>query len=96
MLTSLLNWKERWSVKTGQLDRRYKPEVVCKHAGTEYCFRRGWREERLVWLCWRRERLFFSSMKHLVGRAEGTPVVEHAREMLQSLEPSLEVHFDED
>jgi len=96
MLERLLKRKDHWSVKTGELDHQGKPEVICKHAGIEYCFRRAVRDDRLVWVVGRRWRMFFTAPLERVGRSEGAPVVEHARQTLQELEPSAEVHFDYD
>jgi hypothetical protein len=96
MLESLLKRKDRWLVKTGELDHQGKPKVICKHGGIEYCFRRAVRDDRLVWLLWRRYRMFFTAPLNIVGRSEGAAVVEHARQLLEELEPSVEVQFDYD
>jgi hypothetical protein len=85
-----------WVITKGDLDHRGLPEVVCRSGSVEYCFRRGRREGRLVWLCWRRRKLFFSSILETVRRSEGATIANHAIEMLHALEPTAEVHFDEE
>ena len=93
---AILHRRRDWVVTKGEADHRGQSEVTCRRGRDEYCFRRGQRGGRLVWLCWRRRKLFFTSVLESVGRSEGAEIAQRASGLLHSLEPTAEVYFDEE
>jgi hypothetical protein len=92
---AIFHREQDWVVTKGEADHRGQPEVTCRRGSAEYCFRRGRRAGRLVWMCWRRRKLFFASVLEPVGRSEGANIAQRAAELLHTLEPTAEIYFDE-
>lgn len=84
-----------WVLTRGEPDHGGRPQVLCRRGGLEYCFRQGRRQERHVWLCYRRRKLFFDYILEEAGRHEAEDAAKAAADLLHSIEPSLEVFLGE-
>ena len=68
--------------------------MVCRRAGREFYFCRGWRGERDVWVCWERCRLVVSKILQPPPREDAAVAARAAAAELARLEPTFPVYLD--
>ncbi|MFO1458738.1 MAG: hypothetical protein U1G08_04965 [Verrucomicrobiota bacterium] len=83
-----------WKVITDESDHRGLPAVVCRHAGREFYFCRGFRGGRDVWICWERCRLILGTVLQPPPQKDAEGAALAAASQLSELEPTFPVYLD--